>query len=101
MDPFLHREKLVQDLRELVRDAEEFLRLTAAEAGDAARDLRERLSSKIAELREDLGQVEGAARERAVATVQETDRLIREHPYESVALAFVVGILLGILAGRK
>ncbi|CAF0689769.1 DUF883 family protein [Candidatus Methylacidithermus pantelleriae] len=101
MDPSIHKEKLAQDLRELIRDAEDLLRLTANEVGDAARDLRERLSSKISELRGDLGQVEDTLRERAAAGARETDRLIREHPYESVAVAFVVGFLLGVVAGRR
>ena len=39
--------------------------------------------------------------EQARAGVRATDHAIREHPYESIGIAFGVGMLLGVLINRK
>ena len=35
------------------------------------------------------------------ASARATDRAIREHPYESIGIAFGVGVLIGVLINRK
>jgi len=39
--------------------------------------------------------------DKTVAAVKVTDRTIRDHPYESIGIAFGVGLLVGVLVGRK
>jgi ElaB/YqjD/DUF883 family membrane-anchored ribosome-binding protein len=39
--------------------------------------------------------------ERARAGVKAADRVVRDHPYEAIGIAFGIGILLGILLNRK
>jgi ElaB/YqjD/DUF883 family membrane-anchored ribosome-binding protein len=39
--------------------------------------------------------------EQAVEGAQATDRVIRAHPYESLGIAFGVGLLVGLLVARK
>jgi ElaB/YqjD/DUF883 family membrane-anchored ribosome-binding protein len=36
-----------------------------------------------------------------VQAAKATDRVIREHPYESIGAAFGVGLLLGLLVTRR
>jgi len=36
-----------------------------------------------------------------VTGAKATDKVIREHPYESIGVAFGVGLLIGVLATRK
>ena len=35
------------------------------------------------------------------AGARATDRVIRDHPYESIGIAFGVGVLIGVLINRK
>ena len=37
----------------------------------------------------------------SVTSAKVTDRAIRDHPYESIGIAFGVGVLLGVLINRK
>lgn len=83
-------EKLMQDLNVLVRDGEELLKSGAHEA------------------RAKLGQVLDSAKatglklkEKAAERAKATDQVIREHPYQSIGLAFGVGLLIGVLVNRK
>jgi ElaB/YqjD/DUF883 family membrane-anchored ribosome-binding protein len=39
--------------------------------------------------------------EKAVAAAKATDQVIRTHPYESIGVAFGVGLLIGVLVARK
>jgi ElaB/YqjD/DUF883 family membrane-anchored ribosome-binding protein len=38
--------------------------------------------------------------ETSVDTAKATDKVIRRHPYESIGIAFGVGLLVGVLARR-
>jgi len=39
--------------------------------------------------------------ERTILASKAADQLVRDHPYESVGIAFGVGLLLGLLAARN
>jgi ElaB/YqjD/DUF883 family membrane-anchored ribosome-binding protein len=39
--------------------------------------------------------------EKAVQGAKETDRIIRDHPYQTMGIAFGVGLLVGVLVTRK
>ena len=90
-------EKLVTDLKRVVRDSEELLQASAGAVGDKANELRERLSRTLESARAACGRLEDKAIEGAKAT----DKVIREHPYESIGVAFGIGLLIGVLVTRK
>ena len=41
------------------------------------------------------------AEEKAVERAKAADKVIRDHPYQTVGIAFGLGLLIGILARRK
>jgi ElaB/YqjD/DUF883 family membrane-anchored ribosome-binding protein len=90
-------DKLASDLQSLVRDAEELLKATAGSAGEKVSDLRTRLATALESAKATCHRVE----EKAVAAAKATDHVIREHPYESLGVAFGVGLLIGVLVARK
>jgi ElaB/YqjD/DUF883 family membrane-anchored ribosome-binding protein len=90
-------EKLVTDLKNLSRDAEAVLQATAGEAGDKINELRSRLASALDSAKVVLERIE----EKAVEGAKAADKTIREHPYESIGIAFGVGLLIGVLVARR
>lgn len=51
-----------------------------------------------------VGELKRLAREaeqKAVERAKAADRMVREHPYPSIGLAFAVGLIAGFLACRK
>jgi ElaB/YqjD/DUF883 family membrane-anchored ribosome-binding protein len=90
-------EKLGSNLKELSRDAEAVLDATAGQAGEKMKELRGRLSSTLESAKATYRRVE----EKTVAGAKVADKTIREHPYESIGLAFGVGLLIGVLVGRR
>ena len=90
-------ERLAADIRLLARDAEELLKATAGEAGEKIKEVRQRLSTALESARATCEDIQDQTAETAKAA----DEAIREHPYESIGIAFGVGILLGLLVGRR
>lgn len=90
-------EKIMADLKMLSRDAEALMHATAGQAGEKAGELRDRLSTAIESAKATCHRVE----ERAIAGAKVADKTIREHPYESIGVAFGVGLLIGVLVGRR
>ena len=41
------------------------------------------------------------AEEKAIERAKAADRVVRDHPYQTIGLAFGLGLLLGILARRR
>ncbi|MBI5384510.1 MAG: DUF883 family protein [Verrucomicrobia bacterium] len=91
------REKVKEDLRTLARDAEELLKATAGDMSDKAKEARSRLSEALEKAKATCHRLE----EKTVAAAKATDKVIRQHPYESIGIAFGVGLLIGVLVTRK
>jgi ElaB/YqjD/DUF883 family membrane-anchored ribosome-binding protein len=84
--------KLAEDLRMLVDDAEALLRATS-NAGSA--ELQEHAQATLQDLRTRLAALEGHVRARA----RDVDSYVRDNPWQAVATAGGIALLLGLLMG--
>ena len=91
------KDKLVEDLKTVIRDAEGLMRATAQGVGEKAQEARARLAVAVEKAKVTCRALE----EKALAGAKATDKIIREHPYESVGVAFGLGLLIGVLVNRK
>lgn len=91
-------EELLNDLRALVGEAEKMIGETAGEESEALlASLRERFS----DAQERFSEVYDGARKKVIAGAKYTDTTIRENPYQSLAVALGIGVLVGVLVGRR
>ena len=97
MSTEVEAERLVKDLKTVARDAEDLMKATAGDVGDKAKEARARLSATLESAKESLR----ALQEKAIAGAKAADRTIREHPYESIGIAFGLGVLIGVLVNRR
>ncbi len=95
------REKLMADLRLVVSDAEELLKLTANHVGEGAAGLRERLHERINDAKHKLLDLQASATEKAKAVGHAADDYVHEHPWKSVAIGAGLGVILGMLISRR
>jgi len=90
-------EQLVTHLRDLLAEAEQLVGDSAGElVGEKTEDMRARLHHA----QERLQEFYATARDKVVAGAKTTDATIRAHPYESLAVAVGVGMLVGALLRR-
>jgi ElaB/YqjD/DUF883 family membrane-anchored ribosome-binding protein len=90
-------EKLLQDLKEVVRDGEELLRAGAEEIGERGNAAREKLMAALEMAKE----TQQRLQKQAIASAKAADGYIRDNPYQSIGVAFGVGMLIGLFAARR
>jgi ElaB/YqjD/DUF883 family membrane-anchored ribosome-binding protein len=86
--------KIKEDLRVLVNDAEELVKATAGDMSEKAREARSKLAQALQSAKTTL-------QRQTTAAAKATDQAIRRHPYESIGVAFGIGLLIGVLVGRR
>lgn len=102
-------EQLIEHISRLMSEAEAMIagphteRATDRLAGikDRLETARTQLSDVYDRAREQLTDAYGRARKNVVAGAKYTDDTIRTHPYESIGIALAVGVVVGILIGRR
>ncbi len=90
-------ERLASDLGSVVQDAEELMDATAGQAGEKLSEVRSRLAEALESAKAAYQRLE----ERGAAAAKATDETIREHPYETIGIAFGLGLLVGVLVARR
>ncbi len=89
---------LLNDLRTLVVEAEKMMESSVTEhTGEAVNALRARYDAA----QERLGVLYTSAKKNVTAGAKYTDETIRANPYQSIAIAAGVALLVGVLIGRR
>lgn len=99
--PNSSKEKLVSDMKVVVSDAEEILRATAGVAGDRLGDLRERIADRLRDAKVRLADAEEVLLCRTKAAARATDDYVNDNPWRAVGIAAGIGLLVGIIIGRR
>jgi ElaB/YqjD/DUF883 family membrane-anchored ribosome-binding protein len=95
------RDKLVQDMRNVISDAEDLLRATASQAGEKIAVARERIQDSLHQAKVKLAEAEAIVSERAKQAARYTDDYVHENPWRAIGVAAGVGLLLGLLITRR
>lgn len=92
-------DRVVDDLKVLGHDADELVRATAGGARETACEARARLGRALEAARQSCDRAQRRMKER----VKMVDEVVQNHPYETVGIAFGVGLVLGAMAawGRR
>ena len=85
------------DMGPLAEDARALMTAAADVAGEKVGDARKRVAAAL----ERSKKIYGRVREKAAAGAEATDQAMREHPYQTMAIALSIGVLLGYLVSRR
>jgi len=100
MEGEISKEKLMQDLRVVVADAEELLRATAGQAGEKVSAARERIQESLSAAKERLAVMQESLVAKTKQAAKATDEYVHENPWKSVGIAAGVGLVVGMLISR-
>ena len=95
------RERVLRDLKTLARDAEALLKATAGDLSKKGKAARARLAGALEHAKATGAQLQEQTIASAKAAAKRADTVIRDHPYESIGVAFGIGVLVGVLVTRK
>ncbi|MEY4757000.1 MAG: hypothetical protein RJA34_1898 [Pseudomonadota bacterium] len=99
--PAQTQEKLVNDLKTVIADAENILAATAEQASDKVTNLRAKVQTGMHDVRERLDQVQSTLSEKSKAAAVATDNYVHQSPWTAIGMAASVGLVLGLFAGRR
>lgn len=95
------KDRFMADLKVVVADAEELLKLTASDLGEGASSLRARMQERLGKAKETLSALQASATERAKVAGHAADDYVHAKPWQSVAIGAGIGLLVGLLIGRR
>ncbi|MDB6094659.1 MAG: protein of unknown function ElaB [Verrucomicrobia bacterium] len=91
-------EDIAEHIKSLMAEAEAML---AGPAGSHTSDKLADIKARLSSAQERVTELYGVAKKKVVAGAKFTDDTIRSHPYESLAIALGVGVLIGALIRRS
>lgn len=94
-------QKLMDDLRAVVSNAEALLEATAHDLSEGAREARRRAAESVEQARASLDDLDGAFTQKARAAAEETNRYVHANPWQSIGVAAAIGVIVGVLIGRR
>jgi len=90
--------ELFTEMQALVAEAQAMM---AESVSEHTADAVDALRSRFTDAQERFADVYAGARKKVIAGAKYTDATIRENPYQSIAIAAGVGLIVGILLGRR
>lgn len=96
-----HKEKLMTDLKLVISDAEELMKLTAGEAGEKAAELRRRMQDRMDKAKIELANLQDMAVTKAKDAGRAADNYVHDNPWTAVGIAAGAGVVLGMLIARR
>ena len=94
-------DKLVEDLKVVMRDAEALIKATSAQTGEKIQEVRARAEESLRQARTRLTVIEDEALQRAREVADATEEYVKENPWQAVGIAAGVGLLVGLLLSRR
>lgn len=94
-------DQLVADLKTVMQDAEALLKATSTLTGEKIQEVRARAEESLRQAQTRLTEVEEEAMRRAREIAEAADEYVHENPWQSVGIAAGIGLVLGLLLGRR
>ena len=89
------------DVKTLVKDAQTLLSAAAALTGEKAEDMRSRGMAMLDVALSKASHVQGQAIVKGKELAQTADVYVKDNPWRTIAAAAGVGLLVGVILGRK
>ena len=95
------REKLLADMRTVLADTEQLLKAVVGQSGEKLAALQPRIEENLRNAKARVAELEQAATEQVRAAAETTDAYAHEHPWKVAGLTALLGVVVGLLIGRR
>ncbi|MCY7304753.1 MAG: DUF883 family protein [Rhodoferax sp.] len=95
------QQQLVSDMKSAIADAEDMLHATADQVGDKIASMRARIQDRLKGARERLADAEAILITKTRAAARATDAYVHESPWTAIGIAASLGLVLGVILGRR
>lgn len=95
------KEQLVADFKRVVTDAEALVKATAKHGGEEMDEVRARAEESLRVAKARLADEGAALLLRTKDAARATDAYIHDNPWQAIGVAAGVGLVVGLLTGRR
>ncbi|MBU2642256.1 MAG: DUF883 family protein [Thiobacillus sp.] len=95
------KEQLIRDFKVVVADAEALLKATAGQGGEVVAAARAKAEESLAMAKVKMSEAQAALVARSKAAAKATDEYVHVHPWQAIGVAASVGVVIGLLIGRR
>lgn len=95
------KDQLISDFKVVVADAEALLKATANTGGEKLAEVRAKAEESLNIAKAAMNDAQAAVLAKTKAAAKATDVYVHENPWRSVGLAASIGVVVGLLIGRR
>jgi ElaB/YqjD/DUF883 family membrane-anchored ribosome-binding protein len=100
-EPHSSRDKIKSDLKNILSDVDDYLRATASQTGEKIGAIRERLQDHMQRAKVRLADTREVVVDKTKEAAKATDEYVHDNPWRAVGIAAGVGLIVGMLIGRR
>lgn len=93
--------QLINDFKLVVADAEALLKATANSGGEKLAEARAKAEESLSIAKARLMDVQDEVLARTREAAKATDEYVHENPWQSIGIAASIGVVIGLLIGRR
>ena len=97
----INKEQLIDDLKVVVADAEAQVKATANQSGEKLTVVRAKAIESLRVAKAKMAEAQEALLAKTKTAAKATDVYVHEKPWEAIGMAAGVGLLIGVLIGRR
>lgn len=96
-----NKSQLINEFNVVVADAKALLKATANTSGSKIAEVRAKVETSLNTAKAKLADAQDEVLARAKASAKVTDIYVHENPWRSIGFAASVGVVIGLLIGRR
>jgi ElaB/YqjD/DUF883 family membrane-anchored ribosome-binding protein len=93
--------QLITDFKAVVADAEALLLATANQGGEKVAEMRSKVEGSLMTAKARMAEAQVAIIARTREAAKATDEYVHENPWKAIGAAAGVGLVIGLLIGRR
>ncbi|NTV96400.1 MAG: DUF883 domain-containing protein [Thiobacillus sp.] len=97
----LTSEQLIADFKVVVADAEALLKATAGQGGEKLSEIRAKAEESLRVAKARMADAQEALIAKTKEAAKATDAYVHENPWKAIGIAAGVGLVVGLLIGRR
>ncbi len=94
-------EELIADFKVVVADAEALVKATANQGGEKLVEVRTKMEESLKVVKARMAETQTQLLVRTKAAARATDVYVHENPWKAIGLGTSVGVVIGLLIGRR
>jgi ElaB/YqjD/DUF883 family membrane-anchored ribosome-binding protein len=101
MNNIFNKENVIKDFKGMVSDTEALIKATANTGGEKLAEVRTKVEQSLSLVKEKLMDDEYEILAKTKTVLKASDNFVHDNPWRSIGFAASIGVVIGLLIGRR